>query len=207
MRTQWARTKLRNKQTAALATLLFFSLTSCGDDPQRANDPNSIAPFNGWQTTYGGGATPQSGSVLGNYTGTLTSSQYTADGQEWQVQQPFTLVLGTAPMQGQDPSRQYATMNFTSSGQINASSYVWVDTLSNGIATSGGAYLFRFRSVPAPIQGLTTTPVAVEFQITLQNGYFNPAQSWIRILDCGFSRGGTCSVPFTGATLSDFRKL
>jgi hypothetical protein len=207
MQTPIAAQKKKFRRAARISILaLAIFLSSCADDSQRSTEASAITPYNGWSTPYGGGSN-NGNSVLGNYGGRLVIYRYEANGSMREISQQFMLTLGTSAMQGQDPNRLYATMNFQSSGEVNASSYTWLDTLSNGVNTTNGGQLYRFRSVASPIQNLTNTPVSVEFQLTYQNGSFIPAQSWIRILDCGLSRGGSCSVLYTGATLADFRKL
>jgi hypothetical protein len=201
--------RIRKVSQAFAIALSSLLLIACGNEPEQNQDPNSLQPFNPQQTVVGGapGVPPQpSSGVLGNYGGTLSMYQFTVDGRRVETQQFFTLTLSTQALQGADPQVQYAYMNFTSSGTRQVTGAAYMSTLSNGMP-NGTSLTYRFRSQPTQLAGLSSSSVVVEMEVSLQNGMFNPVQSWIRILDCRLSQTTSCSGLFTSAALSGLRKL
>jgi hypothetical protein len=177
---------------AIVGNILIMGLaTGCGTSNTKtySTPPKGFTPT----ATIAGLSSTAQQAILGNYTGTLTSTDLSGENDG---SQSFNLVLGQGQISGN--SNTYVNMTLSSNGPAGTiADSELLDYYQAGTASISGDTRYVFYTTPGLIGGLSPTNVQLEIDIFLNTAnQVDSSQSQIVIYDCGY---GSCS----GATYPD----
>ena len=187
---------------AASASMLMIG---CGQQTSETRPTNSVPPH---QTTPApqNGPAPNSNlagslvstvdALMGTYSATMTTEALQEMSDYGPVQPQ---IVSIALYKSQNGSALYPYANVQISGPLASMSFNTSLSLGLWDFRYNGGYKYSFITKDVTLPSLTTSRFALELVVALRDGnQFDPTQSKIRILDCGFSQGvtsGSYSLP------------
>ncbi|MGZ6311103.1 MAG: hypothetical protein ACXWOH_10755 [Bdellovibrionota bacterium] len=185
----------RTYALVAVAAGITLMVSACGPGapaPTVATPGVKGIPANASANLPAGTTNATINSIVGTYSGKLNRKM--PDGTV--ARQDFSYVLTqTDPNPNQNGAKFSGTFSSTgAAGNFNFTSPLGID--ANAVP-SGGDDIYGFRSYsqasPAIPADLSESYVALQLDVALNSStQFDPAQSRIYFLDCGFSQGADC---------------
>ena len=178
---------MKNKFIGVIAvSFVSFAFVSCGTDNLNKQGAGATA------VPLSAQAQVSVAQLLGNYGalngGTLQHLNFDSN-VDWQ--QDYTITIGTTSSVPNRPGT-YATVTFHSAG-AHPIDFTSVATFKQGPLGNGDEG-YGFTTESQNISDVSTASFALGIIVAMKGATIDPAQSSIRLLDCGSSKGVECTA-------------